>query len=75
MTANRPKPTPKTRRIYSFEPCGPVSAMVAAELKRKFNGRSRKLREVLEECVVAALSLKYPKLAERFRARGEEGAR
>lgn len=61
----------KKRRIRSFEPCGPIQAIIDNELR---SGGAGALRRYMEECVMAKSGLKYPKLAQRFLVLREEAA-
>lgn len=61
----------KRREIISFEPCGPVRAMLANELRRSARGAQTAL---MERAVVSLLGDKYPKLRERFQVLQEERA-
>lgn len=53
----------KRTRMQSFEAMGPISAMIANELRGK--GRGAKVR-FFNECVFAKCGLKYPKHAKRY---------
>lgn len=68
----------KNRRILTFEPCGPVSAMLESELKKLASEKERRprgaLRRVIQLCIVNALGPKYPKLMERYKTLAEEDA-
>lgn len=66
--------TPMTaprRTIVSFEPSGPVAAMLQNETRGKRRGTRTKL---VERAIVELLRNKYPKLAERFDVLAEEAA-
>ena len=59
----------RTRRIHSFEPCGPVAAMIANETRGKGRGAKSALYEV---AVVALDGRKYPKSLARWQVLNEE---
>jgi len=59
------------RNIVTFEPCGPVSSMIANELRGKGLGAKKRL---MESALVCMLQAKYPKLAERYNVLKEEAS-
>ena len=60
----------KTKRgVKTWEPCGPVSAMLACELRGKGRGAQTRL---LDEAVARLLGPKYPKLFDRFQVLRDE---
>jgi hypothetical protein len=58
------------RRIISFEPCGPVGAMIDIEVRGKKRGAQTRL---IEEALATHLARKYPKLFDRFTILRAEG--
>jgi len=55
-------PPRSKRKIVTFEPSGPISAMIHNELRGKGRGAKTKL---MERALMALLGKKYPKLADR----------
>ncbi len=57
------------RRVVSFEPSGPVAAMIENETRHGTYGAQTRL---MEEALMALLGAKYPKCRARWEALREE---